>query len=117
MQGNELGMFCDILLKVWKDGDTYYGMYLKDAGIFETDEAGNMYDKARGKLAEFGSIENLERYGIDGITVKDGIVPLENSMEGVVLPDGFLFAVPYLYVPYILATGELKPIKIKMNKE
>ena len=60
MQGNELGMFCDILLKVWKDGDTYYGMYLKDDGYFETDENGNMYDKARNKLAEYGCINNLE---------------------------------------------------------
>lgn len=115
MQGNELGMFCDILLKVWKDGDTYYGMYLKDDGYFETDENGNMYDKARNKLAEYGCINNLENYGIDGITVKGGIAPLENSMEGVVLTDGFLFAVPYLYEPYILITGELNPIKIEMN--
>ena len=117
MQGNELGLFCDILLKVWKDGDTYCGSYLKEDGLFESDEAGNMYDKARSKLAEYGNIENLEPYGIDGITVKDGIVPLENSIEGVVLPDGFLFAVPYLYEPYILITGELKPVKIKMNME
>lgn len=117
MQGNEMGLFCDILLKIWKIGDTYCGRYLKEDGLFETDETGNGYDKARRKLREYGSIENLEQYGIDGITVEDGIVPLENSMEGVVLPDGFLFAVPYLYVPYILTTGELKPIKIKMNKE
>ena len=112
MQGNELGLFCDILLKVWKVGDTYYGRYLKEAGLFETDEAGNMYDKARSKLAEYGNIDNLEQYGIDGITVEDGFVPLENSMEGAVLPDGFLFAVPYLYNPYILVTEELKPVKI-----
>ena len=117
MQGNELGLFCDILLKVWKAGDTYYGRYLKAAGLFETDENGNMYEKARSKLAEYGNITNLEQYGIDGITVEDGLVPLENSMEGVVLSDGFLFAVPYLYVPYILITEELKPVKIKMNTE
>lgn len=115
MQGNEWGLFCDILLKVWKEGDTYCGMYLKDDGYFETDENGNMYDKARNKLAEYGCINNLETYGMDGITVKCGIVPLENSMEGVVLPDGFLLAVSYLYEPYILITGELKPIKIEMN--
>lgn len=117
MQGNELGLFCDILLKVWKDGDAYFGRYLKEDGVFESDEAGNMYDKAKSKLAEYGNIENLEQHGIDGITVKDGIVPLENSIEGVVLPDGFLFAVPYLYTPYILVTEEFKPIKIKMNNE
>lgn len=117
MQGNELGLFCDILLKVWKDGDTYCGRYLKEDGLFESDETGNMYDKARSKLEEYGNIENLEPYGIDGITAKDGIVPLENSIEGVVLPDGFLFVVPYLYEPYILITEGLKPIKIKMNKE
>ena len=117
MQGNELGLFCDILLKVWKIGNTYRGVYLKDDGYFETDEAGNMYDKARSKLAEYGSIEKLEQYGIDGITVEGGIVPLENSYEGVVLHDGFLFAVPYLYEPYILITGELRPVKIKMNNE
>ena len=117
MQGNELGLFCDVLLKVWKAGDTYCGRYLKEAGIFGTDESGNMYDKARSKLAGYGNIDNFEQYGIDGITVKDGIVPLENSMEGVVLLDGFLFAVPYLYVPYILITDKLKPIKIKMNTE
>ena len=38
MQGNELGLFCDILLKVWKDGDTYCGRYLKEDGLFESDE-------------------------------------------------------------------------------
>ena len=117
MRGNEWGLFCDILLKVWKDGDTYCGTYFREAGCFETDENGNMYDKARNKLTEYGCINNLETYGIDGITVKDGIVPIENSMEGVVLPDGFLFAVPYLYEPYILITGELNPIKIEMNEE
>ena len=117
MQGNEMGLFCDILLKVWKDGDTYCGMYIKEDGYFETDESGSMYDKARNKLAEYGGIENLQPYGVDGITVKDGIVPLENSMEGVVLPDGFLFAAPYLYEPYILITGEFRPTKIKMDEE
>lgn len=35
--------------------------------------------------------------------------------KGVVLIDGFLFAVPYLYEPYILIIGELNPIKIEMN--
>lgn len=115
MQGNELGLFCDILLKVWKEGDAYCGRYLKEDVLFESDETGNMYDKARSKLAEYGNIENLEPYGIDGITVKGGIVPLENSMEGVVLPDGFLLAVPYLDEPYILITSELKPIRIEMN--
>ena len=116
MQGNELGLFCDVLLKVWRDEDTYCGGYIKEDGLFESDETGNMYDKARSKLAEYGSITSLEQYRIDGITVEGGIVPLENSMEGVVLPDGFLFAVPYLYEPYILITGEIKPVKIKMNK-
>lgn len=117
MQGNELGLFCDILLKVWKDGDTYCGMYFKDDGYFETDDNSSMFDKARSKLAEYGSIENLESYEIEGITLKDGLVPLESSYEGVVLHDGFLFAVPYLYEPYILIAGELRPMKIKMNKD
>ena len=117
MQGNELGLYCDVLLKIWKDSNSYYGLYLKDDGCFVTDESGKMYDKARNKLAKYGEIKNLEEYGIDGITVKDGIVPLENSMEGVVLPNGFLFAVPYLYEPYLLITGEMKTVKIKMNNK
>lgn len=117
MQGNETGLFCNVILKVWKFGDTYCGRYLKEDGLFESDETGNMYDKARSKLAGYGNIDNLEQYGIDGISIEDGIVPLENSMEGVVLSDGFLFAVPYLYEPYILITGELKPIKIEMNEK
>lgn len=49
--------------------------------------------------------------------MKGGIVPLENSMEGVVLPNGFLFAVPYLYEPYILIADELNPIKIEIDDE
>lgn len=114
MQGNELGLFCDILLKVWTDRNIYYGMYLKEDGLFENDENGNMYDKARTKLAEYGDIENLEQYGIDGITIENGLIPLENSMEGVKLTDGFIFAVPYLYEPYILITGENKALKLNM---
>lgn len=41
--------------------------------------------------------------------------PARNDREAQALTDGFLFAVPYLYEPYILITGELNPIKIEMN--
>ena len=115
MQRNDLGLFCDIILKVWREGDSYCGMYIKEDGYFESDVISSMYDKARSKLAEYGNIINLDKYGIEGITVSNGLIPLEDSHEGVVLEEGFLFAVPYLYEPYIMLTGVQLPQRIKMN--
>lgn len=114
MRKNDIGLFCDILLKVWKDGDCYYGSYLERDGFFENDGNATAYDKARNKLAEYGSIVSLHDYNINGITVKNGIAQLENTDEGVVLEDGFVFATPHLYEPYILIEADDTPRPIQL---
>lgn len=43
-----------------------------------------------------------------------GIVALDNTHEGVALKDGFMFAAPHLYEPYLILEDTLYPRKIKM---